>query len=265
MNDGQMKKLPIGIHTFSQIIAENYLYIDKTKEAYELVNTYKYAFLSRPRRFGKSLFLTTLQSLFEGKKDLFKGLYIYDKYDFTPYPVIRIHWGGDFTSKSSLQSEVHSALKWNSAQLDIVLDKSLSVSAQFDFLIKNAARKCGKGVVILIDEYDKPILDNITDPAMRDYARATLKGLYEHIKYNDEYIRFAFLTGVSKFSKVSIFSGLNNLVDISLQPQYGNICCYTQADVDTAFKPYMAGVDREKVKKWYDGYCLFKGQSIQSL
>ena len=253
-----MKKLPIGIHTFSEIITDNYVYIDKTQEAYQLLNTYKYVFLSRPRRFGKSLFLTTLQAIFEGKKELFKGLYIYDKYDFEAYPVIRIHWGGNFTSEFNFQSEVQSALRWNAECLGVTLDKSLSLSSQFDSLIKETYKKYHKRVVILIDEYDKPILDNITDPAMRSYARNMLKGLYEHIKYNDEYIKFAFLTGVSKFSKVSIFSGLNNIEDISLYPQYGNICGYTQADLETSFQPYLEGADMEKVKRWYDGYCFLK-------
>ena len=258
MNSFHGKKLPIGIHTFSQIINEGYLYIDKTKEAYELINNYKYVFLSRPRRFGKSLFLTTLQAVFEGKKEFFKGLYIYDKYNFDPYPVIRIHWGGNFTSEVNFQSEVQSALRWNAESLGITLDKALSLSAQFDSLIKETYKKYNKRVVILIDEYDKPILDNITDAEMRNYARDTLKGLYEHIKYNDEYVKFAFLTGVSKFAKVSIFSGLNNLVDISLYPQYGNICGYTQADLETSFKPYLEDVDMEKVKRWYDGYHFLK-------
>lgn len=253
-----MKKLPIGIHTFSKIREGDYLYIDKTQEAYKILCSYQYVFLSRPRRFGKSLFLTTLQAIFEGKKELFKGLYIYDKYDFEPYPVIRIHWGGNFTSEFNFQSEVQSALNWNAECLGIILDKNLSLAAQFDSLIKETYKTYSKPVVILIDEYDKPILDNITNPEMRNYARDTLKGLYEHIKYNDEYVKFAFLTGVSKFSKVSIFSGLNNLVDISLYPQYGNICGYTQVDLETSFQPYMEDVDMEKVKRWYDGYYFLK-------
>ena len=253
-----MKKLPIGIHTFSQIINDGYLYIDKTQEAYAVITSYKYVFLSRPRRFGKSLFLTTLQSIFEGKKELFKGLYIYDKYDFEPYPVIRIHWGGNFTSEVNFQSEVQSALSWNAEYLGVTLGHNLSLSSQFDSLIKEIYKKYNKSVVILIDEYDKPILDNITDPAMRDYARDVLKGLYEHIKYNDEYVKFAFLTGVSKFSKVSIFSGLNNLVDISLSPEYGNICGYTQTNLETSFQPYLESVDMKKVKRWYDGYNFLK-------
>ena len=253
-----MQKLPIGIHSFSKIMEDDYLYVDKTKEAYEILCSYQYVFLSRPRRFGKSLFLTTLQAIFEGKKELFKGLYIYDKYDFEPYPVIRIHWGGNFTSEVNFQSEVQSALSWNADCLGVTLNKDLSLSSQFDSLIKETYKKYNKRVVILIDEYDKPILDNITAPAMRAYARNMLKGLYEHIKYNDEYVKFAFLTGVSKFSKVSIFSGLNNIVDISLYPQYGNICGYTQTDLETSFQPYLLGVDMEKVKRWYDGYNFLK-------
>ena len=253
-----MKKLPIGIHTFSKIMEGDYLYIDKTKEAYEILCSYQYVFLSRPRRFGKSLFLTTLQAIFEGKKELFKGLYIYDKYDFAPYPVIKIVFSGVMSTKESLNDVINRNLRNNEEDLQCEWNEQLSPTERFAALIKNASKKYNKPVVILIDEYDKPILDNITDPAMRNYARDTLKGLYEHIKYNDEYVKFAFLTGVSKFSKMSSFSGLNNIVDISLYPQYGNICGYTQTDLETSFQPYLLGVDMEKVKRWYDGYNFLK-------
>ncbi len=253
-----MKKLPVGIHTFSQIINEDYLYIDKTKEAYELIDNYKYVFLSRPRRFGKSLFLTTLKEIFEGKKDLFKGLYIYDKYDFVKYPVIKIIWQGNFTSKDTFDTELCDAVAENERLLGFDFSDNPSPSSRFNNLIKQAYEKYGKPVVILIDEYDKPILDNITDSEMCRYARNTLKGLYEHIKYNDEYIKFAFLTGVSKFAKVTVFSGLNNLSDISLVPQYGNICGYTQTDIENRFLPYMEGVDLQDIKNWYDGYNFLK-------
>jgi len=253
-----MKKLPIGIHTFSQIINEDYLYIDKTKEAYELISNYKYVFLARPRRFGKSLFLTTLQAVFEGKKELFKGLYIYNKYDFEPYPIIKIVFAGVMSTKESLNDVIKRNMRNNEEDLQCEKNEQLSPTERFAALIKNAAKKYNKRVVILIDEYDKPILDNITDPEIRNYARGTLKGLYEHIKYNDEYVKFAFLTGVSKFSKVNIFSGLNNLVDISLHSDYGNICGYTQTDIETSFQTYMESVDMEKVKRWYDGYNFLK-------
>ena len=253
-----MKKLPIGIHTFPKIIEGDYLYIDKTKEAYQILCSYQYVFLSRPRRFGKSLFLTTLQAIFEGKKELFKGLYIYDKYDFEFFPVIRIVFSGVMSTKESLHDVINRNMRNNEEDLQCERNEQLSSTERFAALIKNAATKYNKRVVILIDEYDKPILDNITDSEMRNYARDTLKGLYEHIKYNDEYVKFAFLTGVSKFSKVSIFSGLNNIVDISLYPQYGNICGYTQADLETSFQSYMEDVDMEKVKRWYDGYNFLK-------
>ena len=253
-----MKKLPVGIHTFSQIRNENYLYIDKTQEAYELINNYKYVFLSRPRRFGKSLFLTTLKEIFDGNKDLFKGLYIYDKYDFESFPVIRIVFSGVMSTEESLNDIIKRNMCNNEEDLRCEGNESLSSTERFATLIKNAATKYNKPVVILIDEYDKPILDNITDAPMRSYARDVLKGLYEHIKYNDEYIKFVFLTGVTKFAKVSVFSGLNNLSDISLAPQYGNICGYTQADIDTHFQPYLEGIDLGDIKRWYDGYNFLK-------
>jgi len=253
-----MKKLPVGIHTFSQIRNEDYLYIDKTQEAYELINNYKYVFLSRPRRFGKSLFLTTLKEIFDGNKDLFKGLYIYDKYDFESFPVIRIVFSGVMSTEESLNDIIKRNMCNNEEDLRCEGNESLSSTERFAALIKNAATKYNKPVVILIDEYDKPILDNITDAPMRSYARDVLKGLYEHIKYNDEYIQFVFLTGVTKFAKVSVFSGLNNLSDISLAPQYGNICGYTQADIDTHFQPYLEGIDLDDIKRWYDGYNFLK-------
>ena len=253
-----MKKLPVGIHTFSQIRNEDYLYIDKTQEAYQLINNYKYVFLSRPRRFGKSLFLTTLKEIFEGNKDLFKGLYIYDKYDFESFPVIRIVFSGVMSTEESLNDIIKRNVCNNEEDLRCEGNESLSSTERFAALIKNAATKYNKPVVILIDEYDKPILDNITDAPMRSYARDVLKGLYEHIKYNDEYIKFVFLTGVTKFAKVSVFSGLNNLSDISLAPQYGNICGYTQADIDTHFQPYLEGIDLGDIKRWYDGYNFLK-------
>ena len=253
-----MKKLPVGIHTFSQIRNEDYLYIDKTQEAYQLINNYKYVFLSRPRRFGKSLFLTTLKEIFEGNKDLFKGLYIYDKYNFEKYPVIRITWQGVLSSEQNIVALLREILTDNERYLGVDVRNDLSPSLRFSRLIKQAYEKYNKPVVILIDEYDKPILDNITDAPMRSYARDVLKGLYEHIKYNDEYIQFVFLTGVTKFAKVSVFSGLNNLSDISLAPQYGNICGYTQADIDTHFQPYLEGIDLGDIKRWYDGYNFLK-------
>ena len=235
-----MKKLPIGIQTFRTIREENYVYIDKTKEALELIENYKYSFLSRPRRFGKSLFLDTLRNIFEGNKELFEGLYIYDKYDWSKqYPVIKIDWAGDMQTIDSLKSKALNVLRFNQDKLDVKCYDENNPSSCFDELIKESYKKYNKKVVILIDEYDKPILDVIEDKEQSKINREFIKGLYSVIKSNDEYVQFAFLTGVSKFSKASIFSGLNMLTDISLMPKFGNICGYTQTDLETIFYEYL--------------------------
>ena len=254
-----MKKLPIGISTFREIREDDYVYIDKTKEAYEVITNYKYVFLSRPRRFGKSLFLDTLKEIFEGNKELFKGLYIYDKWDFSQkYPVIKISWAGNFQSLETLKSRAYSIFKDNQRRLGIVCEDKEDMASCFDELIKGAYRKYNQRVVILIDEYDKPILDVIEDIEQARKNREYLKGLYSIIKDNDAYIKFAFLTGVSKFSKASIFSGLNMLKDISLNPRFGNICGYTQKDIETCFSEHLEGVDLERVRDWYNGYYFLK-------
>ncbi len=250
-----LKKLPIGISTFSEIIEQDYLYIDKTKEAYRLITSYKYAFLSRPRRFGKSLFIDTLQEIFEGNKKLFEGLYIYDKWDFEDkYPVIKINWGGDLRSEEKVNHTIYELLKENQKRLDIECEFKNNPSSCFRELIHKAHEKYQKPVVILIDEYDKPIIDNLDQMEVAKVNREILKGLYVIMKDNDRYIKFAFLTGVSKFTKASIFSGLNNLEDISLTPEFGTVCGYTHNDIESSFLPYLEGVNLKELKKWYDGY-----------
>ncbi|UOD35498.1 ATP-binding protein [Deferribacteraceae bacterium V6Fe1] len=255
----KLKKLPIGIQTFSEIIEGDYIYIDKTKEAFELIESYKYAFLSRPRRFGKSLFLDTLKELFEGNKKLFEGLYIYDKWNWDEkYPVIKISWAGNFQTLEGLKQVAFDVFKTNQESLGVICDNVNDPASCFRDLIHRAYKKYNQKVVILIDEYDKPILDVIENIEQAKINREFIKGLYSIIKDNDAYIKFAFLTGVSKFSKASIFSGLNMLTDISLNPKYGNICGYTQKDIETSFMPYFKDVDLEKVKKWYNGYNFLK-------
>lgn len=253
--NNQLKKLPIGISTFSKIIEENYLYIDKTKEAYELISNYSYAFLSRPRRFGKSLFIDTLQEIFEGNKKLFEGLYIYDKWDWEErYPVIKINWGGDLRTPKDVEHTIHVLLQENQKRLKIECEFNNNPSSCFRELIQKAYEKYQKPVVILIDEYDKPILDNLDQIEVAKECREIIKSLYVIMKDSDRYIKFAFLTGVSKFSKASIFSGLNNLEDISLTPRFGTVCGYTQNDIETTFLPYLESVDLEELKQWYNGY-----------
>jgi hypothetical protein len=254
-----MKKLPIGRQTFSELRLADELYIDKTEIAYELITTYRYAFLSRPRRFGKSLFVTTLKELFEGSKKLFEGLYVYDKWDWEDkYPVIKIDFYGDLRSPESLEKNILHFLKQNQKNLEIVCDDTREYDICFEELIEKSYEKYKKPVVILIDEYDKAILDNLDQMEVANANREILRAFYSVMKGSDRYIKFVFLTGVSKFSKASIFSGLNMLEDISLVPKFGNICGYTQNDIETTFEPYLKGVDLEQLKRWYDGYSFLK-------
>jgi len=254
-----MKKLPIGIQTFSEIINNDYLYIDKTREAYELVSNYKYAFLSRPRRFGKSLFMDTLQDIFEGNKSYFEGLYIYDKWDWEKsYPVIKIDWNSKLRTIDDLEQKLKITLQHNQERLDIKCSTDISLHFCFEELIVKAYEKYNMPVVVLIDEYDKPILDVVDDIEKAKEHREYIKGLYSILKGCDRYLKFVFLTGVSKFSKSSIFSGLNMLEDISLTPKFGNVCGYTQDDIETTFLPYLKGVDLKRFRDFYNGYNFLK-------
>ena len=257
-----MKKLPVGIQTFSEIINEDYLYIDKTGIAYSLIDRFKYVFLSRPRRFGKSLFLDTLHNIFEGNRELFRGLLIEKLWNWeVKYPVIRISFSGGINSTADLEADLLYILQSNEKRLGLKCENRVRPQHFFAELIEKAYEKYHQKVVILIDEYDNPILDNIENIPEALLIRNGMRNFYTKIKENDRYLRFAFLTGVSKFAKVSIFSGLNNLEDISLNPDYGNICGYTQLDLDTTFAPYLEGVDMEKVKVWYNGYN-FLGDTV---
>ncbi len=260
-----MKNLPIGIQTFAKIRdkKENYIYIDKTDLALNLINSSGYYFLSRPRRFGKSLFLDTLKDIFEGKKKLFEGLYIYNKWDWErTYPVIKISFGAGVTeSVNDLDQTILYLIDENQERLGLECKYKESVKNCFLELIKKAYQKYNQKVVILIDEYDKPILDNITNKELSKEIRDRLKNIYSVIKDRDEYLKFAFLTGVSKFSRVSLFSGLNNLEDMSLNPNYATICGYTHEDVKYHFKERLFDIDMNKLKKWYDGYN-FLGEGI---
>ena len=254
-----MKKLPIGIQTFSKIIEGDFLYIDKTDIALELIENNQYIFLSRPRRFGKSLFMDTIQEIFEGNKELFKDLYIYDKWDFSiKYPVIKIDFNGDLRSGDALKKNILSILRSNQKRLNVDCYDVNDFGICFKELIENIYEKYNQKVVVLIDEYDKAILDNLDQMEVAKENREIIKSLYTVLKGSDKYLKFVFLTGVSKFSKASIFSGLNMLEDISLDKKYGNICGYTQNDIETTFKPYLKEVDLDKFKRWYNGYNFLK-------
>jgi len=256
---GRNMKLPIGISTFKEI-REDYVYVDKTKYIMELINNHKYVFLSRPRRFGKSLLCDTLKELFEGNKELFNGLYIFDKYDFKKYPVIKISFGG-IRGLDRLKRVLFFNLQDNSNRLGVECIEKEDAALCFSELIRAAAKKYKEKVVILIDEYDKPILDNIEDTKVAMEIREYLKEFYTEIKENDAYIKFCFITGVSKFAKVSIFSGLNNLDDISLDKIYSGICGYTQKELENVFGELLKGADLDKVREWYNGYN-FNGENV---
>jgi len=259
----KLKKLPVGISTFKEILQEDYLYVDKTAIAQQLIEEGKYYFLSRPRRFGKSLFLDTLRTIFSGEKEVFKGLHIYENgYKFEKYPVIRISFNdGHYKSKEEFRQTIYEIMDKNQRDLGISCPKEFSSSGCFRRIIEEAYTTHNKKVVILIDEYDKPILDNIEDTPIATLMREELKNFYSVIKGADEYLKFVFITGVSKFSKVSLFSGLNNIQDITLNPNFATICGYTQNDVETVFAKHLEGQDFAKIKHWYNGY-KFLGEGV---
>ncbi len=244
------RRLPIGIQTFAKIRADNHYYVDKTGFIRRLVDEGGQYFLSRPRRFGKSLLLDTIGELFAGKEPLFRGLDIHPHWDWSVrHPVIRLSFGGGVAhARETLDRRIARLLAVNEAALGVTTAPDQDAADRFSDLIRRAEAVHGQPVVVLVDEYDKPILDNLTDPATARPMRDGLRDLYSVIKDNDAHIRFAFLTGVSKFSKVSIFSGLNNLNDITVDARYSALCGYTEADVDTVFAPELPGLDREEVR-----------------
>ncbi|MCX8086483.1 MAG: ATP-binding protein [Rhodocyclaceae bacterium] len=250
------KRLPIGISTFREIREEGHYYVDKTPFVARLAEGGKYYFLSRPRRFGKSLFLDTLAEAFAGNRALFEGLYLEKHWDWDKrYPVIRISFaGGVLRSREELDDALIVQLSENARRLGVTCERSDHVAHCLSQLIVDAAEKHGQRAVVLVDEYDKPILDNLEAPQIAREMREGLKNAYSVLKARDAELKFVFLTGVSKFSKVSIFSGLNNLYDITLEKDFAAICGYTDEDVDTVFAPELEGLDREEIRRWYDGY-----------
>ena len=261
-----MKKLPLGIQSFKKIVDGNYLYVDKTKYIYDLLNSASYYFLSRPRRFGKSLLLDTIGEVFNGSKELFNGLWIYDSdYEFKKHPVIRFDMSNIANEtpdifKSSLLYDLR--IKIDDEELNITNDYPANI---FKRLIMELYKKYGQTVVVLVDEYDKPILDHIDVIEIAEANRQVLRNFYGILKSMDPYLRFTFITGVSKFSKTSIFSGLNNLSDITLTNKYANICGVETDDLNEYFKDYIDNLSAHEnfkhyenlhceILNWYDGY-----------
>ena len=249
------RRLPIGIQTFRRIRERNCYYVDKTAFIERLVDEGTHYFLSRPRRFGKSLFLDTLKELFEGNEKLFEGLHVHAGWNWTETnPVVRLDFaGGSFTETAGLHANVAAQLNRleRAAGLQVCSD---TAPERFGDLITSLHECSGQPVVVLVDEYDKPILDALQTPPVARANRDFLRGVYGVIKSSDAHVRFTFVTGVSKFSKVSLFSELNNLIDLTLEPAYSSICGYTERDLDTVFAPELEGLDRDEVRDWYNGY-----------
>ena len=260
-----IRKYPVGIQNFEDLRKEGYCYVDKTELMYQLVQSGKYYFLSRPRRFGKSLLLSTIQAYFEGKKELFHGLAVEQlEQEWNTYPVLHLDLNAQkYDTPESLYSMLNDALcNWES-QYE-TRPSETTHSLRFQGVIQRAAEKCGQKVVVLIDEYDKPMLQAIGNEALQTEYRNTLKAFYGVLKSCDKYLRFAMLTGVTKFSKVSVFSDLNNLMDISLSSRFASICGITEQELHQYFKEDIRllgesqGMSPEdtarELKQWYDGY-----------
>ena len=257
------RRLPIGIQTFRKIRAEGCYYVDKTAYIRRLLEEGSHFFLSRPRRFGKSLFLDTCKELFEGNEPLFQGLDIHEHWDWSVrYPVVRLDMGGgSYNEPGGLHEDVMAQLD-DEAEAAGIATRHDTAPARFRHLIRALHRQVEHPVVVLVDEYDKPILDALEEPETARANRDYLRSLYATIKSSDAHVRFTMLTGVSKFSKVSLFSGLNNLIDITLDPRYSAICGYTEADLDTVFAPELPGLDRDEIRDCYNGYSWLGEEKV---
>ena len=259
------KKYPVGIQNFEKIRSDNYCYIDKTELIYQMVKSGQYYFLSRPRRFGKSLLISTLEAYFQGKKDLFKGLAIENmENEWIEYPILHLDLNNQkYDAPEKLYEILNDALcRWEHLYGNSESETSLSL--RFQGVIRRAEEKTGKKVVVLIDEYDKPMLQAIGNDDLLDDFRNTLKAFYGTLKSSDRYLKFAFLTGVTKFSKVSVFSDLNNLMDISIDNRFANICGITEEELYCNFKEDIIELGQNNgmteketkahLKEMYDGY-----------
>ena len=267
-------KLPIGIQTFETIRSEGYVYVDKTKYLVDLIDTGKIYFLARPRRFGKSLTISTFDALFSGKKELFSGLYaeeFLNRPDFKPSPVIRMDMSKVTTNHgiTEIENTIVKQVKNIAGRLDVSLSDSKLAGSLFEDLIVNSAKKYNQKVVVLIDEYDSPYTDFVNDHEMAEKVRDLMRNFYVHIKANGEYIRFTFITGISKFAKFGIFSTLNNTHDISLSPDYAEICGYTEEEIIEYFPDYLEDIANdmrvttekliEEMRLYYNGFSFDSG------
>ncbi len=250
--------LPIGISDFQAIRTRGYYYVDKTSHIERLIDQGQYYFLSRPRRFGKSLLLDTMRELFEGNEPLFRGLHIHDRWDWSAtYPVVRLSFDTGYSEPGQLKTNILTQLELLESAHAV---EPASAPASDDGasrlmrLLHHLHARTGRQVVVLVDEYDKPILDAIDNPELAERNRNELRDLYGVIKGCAKQVRFVFVTGITMFSKVSLFTVLNNLDNISLVPEFATICGYTESDLDAVFGQELEGLDRSEIRRWYNGY-----------
>lgn len=258
-------KYPIGIQTFEKIIEGGYTYVDKTELVYKLVSSGEYYFLSRPRRFGKSLLTTTLEAYFQGKKEIFKGLAMERlEKDWVEYPVFHLDFSGESYTKEEVTQSVINKFLLNKEAVYGTGEGETTFGLRLVGLLQRAYEQTGRKSVILIDEYDKPLTDTIGQQEIQDRNREILQGLYGNLKKADSYIKFAFLTGVSRYGKLGIFSAANNPEDISMVKDYATICGITEAELHSVFDDEVQvfaevlGVTKERMyellKNKYNGY-----------
>ncbi len=260
----QRRRLPIGIQSFRRLRERDCYYVDKTALIGDLIDRGEHYFLSRPRRFGKSLLLDTLGELFAGGEELFRGLAIHDHWDWDEkHPVLRLSFDGNYRNPEDLEGDIIEQIEGIERREGLEPAHSSNTGPRrLRNILDRLHHKTGRQVVVLVDEYDKPILDVLGDPERAKANRDYLRGFYGVIKGSAHLVRFVFVTGISMFSKVSLFSGLNNLENISLDPQYAAICGYTDHDLDTVFAPELPGLDREEIRSWYNGYHWRGGEKV---
>ena len=255
--------LPLGIQTFSKVRGSGDYYVDKTAYAHRMAVEGEYYFLSRPRRFGKSLFVSMLKELFEGNEQLFHGLYVHDKWDWSvSRPVVKLSFGrGDFTDTDAVMISANAQLDAVQRRTGVVSECPSAVE-RLAHILEELHRRSGRRVVVLVDEYDKPILEALDAPDAARANRDFLRGFYAVLKDADEHLRFTFLTGVGEFSKVSLLSGLDNLEDITLDPRYSSVCGFTEGDLERVFSAELEGLDRDRVREWYNGYSWLGSERV---
>jgi len=249
-------RLPIGIQDFARLRETDSYYVDKTPLIRDLIERGDHWFLSRPRRFGKSLLLDTIKRLFAGQEALFRGLAIHPHWDWSvTHPVLRLSLGGSYSAPNKIEGDIIEQLEGIEREYDLAPAAASDTGPRrLRNILHRLHHTTGQRVVVLVDEYDKPILDALSNPDRAKANRDCLRGVYGIIKDSAEHVRFVFVTGISMFSKVSLFSGLNNLEDISLDPRFATLCGYTDADLDSVFAPELDGLDRDAIRTWYNGY-----------